>query len=547
MTKRILVTAALPYSNGRPHVGHLAGCYLPADIFVRFQRLCGKEVKFICGSDDHGVAIKVSAEKEGMTPAEVAKHYNQLQKESFKKADIIFDIYSATSNNPTHVKQSQDFFLSMEQKGYFEKQVTKQFYDQTKDMFLPDRYVKGTCTYCNTPEQYGDQCENCGKLLDYEHLKDAVSTISNQPAIIKDSTHWYIDLSRSAKVVENWINTATLREHTRNYVKGLLGTGLVRRSMTRDLDWGIPVPLNDPDAKGKVLYVWFDAPIGYISFTEELTKETYKDWWTSDECDIYHFIGEDNTIFHCVIWIAMLSAEGSYKLPKGVLVNQYLNIEFPGKDAEKISKSRGNAIWIDDYFETGGESDTLRYYLTIIAPEKARSAYNPMDLIQRHNTDLANTLGNFVNRIISFSMKYFGEKVPALDNNILTDIDQNFLKKLDESIKTISNLYETFNFRSALENTIELARDCNRYVDEKAPWTARKTDLPGTQNTMVICLRAIYALGILINPVMPNASSKILKSFNIDSANISWDLLKKFPLDNTPLTKPDILFNKIEN
>lgn len=413
--KRLLVTAALPYSNGRPHVGHVAGCYLAADTYVRYQRLTGRDVRFVCGSDDHGVAIVLSADREGKTPAEVAEYYGKIQKEDFESLGIHFDVYSSTSRNPYHAQTSQNFFLELYKKDYFEKKSTEQFYDPVKKQFLPDRFVKGVCGYCSTPDQNGDQCENCGKVLDSTTLLEAKSVLSGEPAVVRETVHWFLDLSRFSTVVEEWLDGATIREHTRNYVKGLLSSGLIQRSMTRDLSWGIPVPLDEPEAEGKVLYVWFDAPIGYISNTMELCAERdgdcqlYSKWWKDDECDILHFIGEDNTIFHCVIWIAMLSAEGSFRLPEGVIVNQFLNIQFPNKnEAEKISKSRGTAIWIGDYIRQGGNPDTLRYYLTAIAPEKSRAVYKPEDLVQRNNADLANTLGNFVNRIISFTKSIAG-------------------------------------------------------------------------------------------------------------------------------------------
>lgn len=377
--KRVLVTAALPYSNGRPHVGHIAGCYLPADTYVRFLRMKHTPVRFICGSDDYGVAIMLTAQREGKTPREVATYYNQKQREAFAGLNIDFDIYSGTCSCPFHTKTSQDFFQAVNDKGYFEKIESSQFFDESKNVFLPDRFVKGTCGYCGAADQNGDQCESCGKTLDVDSLKDAVSVFSGKPATRRTTKHWYLDLAQFESQVRAWLKSATLRDYTRSYVEGLISTGLVKRSMSRDIEWGIPLPIKDPDAQGKVLYVWFDAPIGYISNTKEYfqkaagSPDEYAEWWKSDDCDIYHFIGEDNTIFHCVIWIAMLSIEGNYHLPKGVIVNQFLNIQFPGKEEEKISKSRGSAVWIEDYLKDGGDPDSLRYYLTMIATERARS------------------------------------------------------------------------------------------------------------------------------------------------------------------------------
>ncbi|MBN8550464.1 MAG: methionine--tRNA ligase [Deltaproteobacteria bacterium] len=552
-TKRTLVTAALPYSNGRLHVGHIAGAFLPADIYVRFLRLKGVETRFVCGSDDHGVAIMLTAEKEGRTPKETALYYSQKQKASFDGLNIKFDVYGGTSRTANHYKTSQDFFTRVYEKGYFEKQSTRQFFDASKDMFLPDRYVTGTCAYCKTPDQNGDQCENCGKMLDVDSLLDARSVMSKTPATVKESAHWFLDLSRFEKEVATWLESSTLREHTRNYVSGLLSTGLVKRAMTRDLTWGIPVPLQDPDAKGKVLYVWFDAPIGYISNTKELcemrgeSEEKYADWWKSDDCDVFHFIGEDNTIFHCVIWIAMLSAEGSFKLPKGVIVNQFLNIQFPGQDQEKISKSRGTAVWIEDYIASGANSDVLRFYLTSIAPERARTVYKPEDLVQRNNSELANVLGNFVHRIVSFTHKYFGPQVPEFPAAKVNDTDRAFEKRLLETHEKLTQHLEGFAFKQGLETIMEFCRDANKYVDEKAPWTTRKTDMELTAVSLAYGLRAIRYLSVALAPYMPDTAAKISKTLCIDTANQRWDdALKALPA-GSPLAVPEILFSKIED
>jgi methionyl-tRNA synthetase len=400
-TRKVIVTSALPYANNRPHVGHIAGAYLPADIYVRFLKSKGVDVKFVCGSDDYGVAIMLTAQKEEKTPAEVAKFYNQEQKKAFDALNINFDIYGATSQNPFHTDVSQDFFKLIFEKGYFEKNRNQQFYDEQTKTFLPDRFVKGRCGYCEAEDQNGDQCENCGNVLDTTTLKEARSVLSGQPAVVAETVEWLLDLSRFREPVEAWLENAKLRDGTKKFVRGLISTGLVKRSMTRDISWGIPVPLEDPDAKGKVLYVWFDAPIGYISNTAQLlnSKDQGNDLWCDKEIEKYHFIGEDNTIFHCVIWIAMLHASGKYKLPDGVIVNNFLNIQFTGQEEQKMSKSRGTAVFIEDYLESGGEVDALRYYLTSVAPEKARTAYKPEDLDQKRNSELADVLGNLVNRI----------------------------------------------------------------------------------------------------------------------------------------------------
>jgi methionyl-tRNA synthetase len=420
-------------------------------------------------------------------------------------------------------------------------------------MFLPDRFVKGTCGYCGTPEQNGDQCENCGKMLDVDTLKNARSVVSGQPAIVKESAHWFLDLSRFEDQVAAWLKTATLRDHTRSYVSGLLSTGLVKRAMTRDLTWGIPVPLDDPDAKGKVLYVWFDAPIGYISNTMELCElrgespERYSDWWKSDDCDLYHFIGEDNTIFHCVIWIAMLGAEGSFKLPNGVIVNQFLNIQFPGKEEEKISKSRGSAVWIEDYLAAGNNPDVLRYYLTMIAPERARTVYKPEDLAQRNNSELANILGNFVHRLVSFTHKYFGPAIPAFPAEKVTATDTAFLARISETHRELTECLESFNFKAGLETIMDLCREANRYLDEKAPWTTRKTDMETTAVTLAYGLRAVQYLATALAPYLPESAAKIAKTLALSPETLRWADAVQFLPAGSPLEKPEILFTKIED
>lgn len=551
-SRRVLLTAALPYSNGRLHVGHLAGAYLPADIFCRFLRLRGADVRFVCGSDDHGVAIMLTAEKEGSTPAEIATRYQELQANDFKGMGIEFDIYDSTSRNPYHKKASQDFFKSLYDRGYFEKETSRQFFDSSRDMFLPDRYVKGTCGYCDTPDQNGDQCENCGKVLDVDHLKDAVSVVSGSPAEIKETVHWFLDLSRFSNEVEEWIDSAELRDHTRNFVKGLLGAGLVKRSMTRDLDWGIPVPLDDPEAEGKVLYVWFDAPIGYVSNTmllceeREQNSDNYKEWWKSNDTEIYHFIGEDNTIFHCVIWIAMLRAEGTFNLPKAVVVNQFLNLQGASGAVEKFSKSRGNALWLGDYLADGNDPDMLRYYLTAIAPEKARTIYNPIDLIQRNNSDLANTLGNFINRIVSFSVKNFGSEIPVFEEKSVTEADLKFRNTMLDCFKRTTEQLEACQFKGALETIMDFCRSCNKYVDDKAPWVTKKTDEQATRVTLYYALQAIKFLGVVLSPFIPGAAGKIQQTVSLVPGDLTWEKAIEPSLPGTLLQKPEILFKKIE-
>lgn len=547
---RYLITAALPYSNGRLHVGHIAGAYLPSDIYVRYLRLKGHPVKFICGSDDHGVAILLTAEKQGKSPAEVAAYFSDKQKEDFAGLGIEFDIYGSTSRNKSHERLSQEFFLELFQQGFFEKKTTKQFYDEKKGIFLPDRFVKGTCGYCAAEDQNGDQCENCGKVLDIDTLKNARSVFNQQRATVKETVHWFLDLGKMQSKVSEWLEGAVLRENTRRYVKSLLEQGLVKRSMTRDLNWGVPVPLPDPEAKGKVLYVWFDAPIGYISNTLELLTQEgqpseLENWWHAKDCRIFHFIGEDNTIFHCVIWIAMLSAaENKYSLPSGVIVNQFLNIQFPEKEEEKISKSRGTAVWIEDYLAEGGDPDVLRYYLTAIAPEKGRTVYKPEDLLLRKDTDLANTYGNFIHRVLSFTHKYVGPKVPQYSAKDFTTVDIEFRKKIVETHESMDKHLENFSFKSALEVLMDFARDCNKYIDEKQPWVSRKTDMAGTQVTLGLGLEAIKFLAIVSAPFLPFSAKKLQTVLGLSS--VRWaDAVKALSPDH-PLGQPQVLFQKSE-
>ena len=493
MSKRYLVTAALPYANGHLHVGHITGAYLPADIYVRYLRAAGRNVAFICGSDDNGVPITLTARKEGRDPSEVVAHYNKCQSEAFTGLGINFDIYGGThspDDQEQHAEFSQHFFRKALDNGYLTKRCTKQLYDPQVAMFLPDRYVKGKCHNCGADNALGDQCEACGKMTDPLQLIDPVSVITGSKPEIRESTHWHFELGKFEDKLRSYLDQHNHWRHTvLNFARGLLDTGLPARSITRDLSWGIPVPLDDPHAKGKVLYVWFDAPIGYVSFTARWCQQKfgdwqeYENWWKNPDCQLVHFIGEDNTVFHAIIWPAMLMAEGSFQLPSYVVANCFLNIQFPGKKEEKISKSRGTAIWINQYLQQF-DPDPLRYYLTAIAPETQRAAFSFEEFLHRNNEELVAALGNLFHRTLTFTCKYFDAKVPA--RGPLGEIDNSHLQLLAQLPERVGSLIEKFAFKAALAELMAAARTANKYFDSKAPWSQRKDDMPACGTTINI-------------------------------------------------------------
>lgn len=551
MAKQVLITAGLPYSNGDLHVGHMAGCYLPADIYYRYLKLKGVNAKYVCGSDDHGVAIVLSGLREDKKPSDIVNYYHKRQLEAFKGIDIHFDVFGSTSMSPYHQELSNDFFLKIHDKGFFSKESSEQFYDQEKEMFLPDRYVQGDCGHCSAVNQNGDQCENCGKMLDATTLKNPKSVLTGNSVTLKETTHWFLDLSAMESEVKEWLEGAVIKPNTKKYVESLLQGGLIKRSMTRDLDWGLPVPLNDPDAKNKVMYVWFDAPVGYISNTKEMlikegkSEDEYKNWWSNEETEILHYIGEDNTIFHCIIWIAMLKAQGSYNLPKGVIVNNFLNIK-KGDDVEKISKSKKNAIWILEYLEEGNDPDYLRYYLTQIAPEKQRSYFDSEEFQNLCNSDLADTLGNFINRSLAFSLKFLGETLPSFDEGLCGDLEKELHNKMKETVLSIEHELSQYSTKNALKAVFDFARHCNKYFNDSEPWKTRKDNLEQTQVTLAKSIQCIYFLGVILQPFMPEKAKLILSTFGITEA-VSWDKSLELPSSGSILHKPDILFKKIEN
>lgn len=552
MPRRFLVTGALPYSNGRLHVGHIAGAYLPADICVRYLRATGADVRFICGSDDNGVAITLTAQKEGLSPAETVAKYNRSQRAAFTGLGIEFDIYGGThlpGFAPRHNELSQEFFRAIHAKGYFTKRASQQLFDTKAEKFLPDRYVTGTCHHCGYPKSHGDQCESCGKTIDPLLLKNSISVLTGTTPIVRETVHWYLRLADFEGPLEEWLaSKSDWRPTVLNFARGQIKGGLPERAMTRDLDWGIPVPLDDPDARGKVLYVWFDAPIGYVSFTSQLleneggSKTDYERWWKDPETKILHFIGEDNIIFHSLIWPAMLMAEGTYQLPTQVVANSFLNIKFPGAEEEKISKSRGTAIWIEDFLQQF-DPDPLRYYLTAIAPEGARTAYDPDEFIVRNDTELLATLGNFVNRTVTFAHKNFEGKVPPAGPR--DSIDNEQLAACRRQADNVAAELEGFHFRAALAELMALARAGNGYLDQKKPWIQRKQDLAACGRTINVCLQTVKALTTLMQPFLPFSARRCLDMLNLNQTQLAWDQATAELPDGAPLGPAVMLFRKL--
>jgi len=549
--RRFTVTAALPYSNGRLHVGHIAGCYLPADVYVRYLRSIGDEAVFICGSDDNGVPITLTARKEGKTPAEVNEHYRAAQKADYDGLGINFDIYSGTNACEHHAEMSQQFFLKVLENGYLEKRAQKQLYDPEAEMFLPDRYVEGICHHCDTPGARGDQCEACGKPIEQTLLKEPRSVITGATPEVRETVHWFFLLSRFEDKLKQWIESHDeWRPMVRNFTRGLLEVGLPDRAITRDLDWGVPVPLpDDPDAAGKVLYVWFDAPIGYVSFTAQLCEQRggswqdYAQWWKDPDSKIVHFIGEDNVVFHALMWPAMLMAEGSFELPANVPANCFLNIQFPGEDQQKMSTSRGTAIWIDDYLRQY-DPDPLRYYLTTIAPEDQRTAFKFDDLITRNNDELVATLGNLVHRCMTFTHKYLGGSVP--DQGELGDEDKAQLAMTAALPSKVAAQIEDFHFKVALQEVMAAARQSNRYFDHKAPWAQRKQDMAACDTTINVTLNTIKTLGVVMEPFLPFAAAKTARMLACEGTEFTWAGAAAALPAGRALGEAEILFEKLD-
>jgi len=542
MPKRTLVTSALPYANGPIHLGHLAGAYLPADLYTRYLRLKGEDVIHICGSDEHGVPITIAAEKEGITPQEVVDKFHAKNKNVFEQFGIDFDYYGRTSSD-VHKETSQKFFINLYEQGIFNKRTEEQLFDEDANMFLPDRYVKGTCPECGHPEAYGDQCEKCGSSLSPTKLIDPVSSITGNKPILKETEHWYLPLGDFQERLQEWIDSReNWKANVLGQCKSWLKSGLEDRAVTRDLSWGVPVPL--PDADGKVLYVWFDAPIGYISATKEWASEKgdaglWKTYWQDEGTDLIHFIGKDNIVFHCIMFPAMLMQHGDFVLPKNVPANEFLNLE-----GRKLSTSKGWAVWLDEYLDEF-EPDLLRYVLGTTLPEAKDSDFSWKDFQARVNGELADILGNFVFRTTSFTQRFYDGSVPKAEE--FDKIDTDTLQSIEQQKELISKAYENFRFREAIDETMNLARIGNRYFTETEPWKTRKDDPQKCANTLYVCTQICGALSLLFHPVLPQKMFKLREQLGIPQ-NISWDQIngQLVPADNL-ISEQNILFEKIED
>lgn len=538
--KRTLVTAALPYANGGVHIGHLAGVYVPADIYVRYLRLCGRDVLFICGSDEHGVPITIRAKKEGVTPQDVCDRYHKLIKESFEKFGISFSIYSRTTSD-VHAKTATEFFEKLYEKGEFIEQESEQYFDEEAKTFLADRYIKGECPHCGNPDAYGDQCEKCGKDLSPTELINPHSTISGSKPVLRTTKHWYLPLDKAQPWLEKWIlaDHSDWRSNVVGQCKSWFDMGLKPRAVTRDLDWGIPVPVEG--AEGKVMYVWFDAPIGYISNTRELLPNDWEKWWKSQDTRLVHFIGKDNIVFHCIVFPAMLKAEGSYILPDNVPANEFLNLE-----DDKISTSRNWAVWLHEYVEEfPGKQDVLRYVLTANAPETKDNNFTWKDFQARNNNELVAVYGNFVNRALVLTQKYFGGKVPPCGE--LTEQDKEIIAEFRDVKTKVEELLEKFRFRDAQKEAMNLARIGNKYLADSEPWKVFKTDPKRVETILNLSLQLVANLAIAFEPFLPFSSEKLRSMINM--SDLKWDNLGQTDLlvAGHELNKPELLFEKIED
>ncbi|MFZ2351771.1 MAG: methionine--tRNA ligase [Bacteroidales bacterium] len=537
--KRHLVTSALPYANGPIHIGHLAGVYVPSDIYTRYLRMRGEDVISICGSDEHGVPITLKARKERITPQEVVDRYHELNKKAFADFGIAFDIYSRTSNK-IHYETASQFFRKLYDKGEFVEKTTSQYYDEEAGCFLADRYITGTCPHCGNEEAFGDQCEKCGTSLSPTDLINPKSTISGSAPVMRDTLHWYLPLDKH----EHWIRKWILEEHTEwkpnvyGQCKSWLDQGLQPRAVSRDLDWGVPVPLGN--AKGKVLYVWFDAPIGYISATRELTPDWEK-YWKDPETRMVHFIGKDNIVFHCIIFPAMLKAEGSYILPDNVPANEFLNLE-----NDKISTSKNWAVWLHEYLEDfPGKQDSLRYALCASAPETKDNDFTWKEFQARNNNELVAILGNFVNRTLVLTANYYNGTVPV--PGVMNDYDRETVKSIMTCRENTESNLEAFRFRQALAEAMNLARLGNKYLADTEPWKVIKTDPERVKTIMYISLQITANLAILLEPFLPFSMEKLRGWLGI--AGLQWDAAGRSDLlsPGHGISSGELLFSKIDD
>jgi methionyl-tRNA synthetase len=562
--KRYLITSALPYANGLKHVGHLAGAYIPADIYTRYLRARKKDVVFVCGSDEHGTAIPIQAMKENTTPRAIIDKYHEAMKQDFADLDISFDIYHRTSD-PLHHETAQEFFTYLHERGELETKETEQYYDEAAKTFLADRYITGTCPNCGNPRAFGDQCENCGTALSPDELINPVSTLSGEVPVKKKTTHWYLPLGRHEAFLREWIldkHKSDWRHTVVGQCKGWIDSGLQSRAVTRDLDWGIQVPL--PEAKGKVLYVWFDAPIGYISATKQWALDNNKDWkhyWYNEDTQLVHFIGKDNIVFHCIIFPVMLKLHGNI-LPANVPANEFLNLE-----GDKMSTSRNWKLEMRDYINDfvkkdngGGQCvDMLRYYLTQIAPETKDSEFTWKGFQDAVNSELVSVFGNFVNRTFVLMHKLTRGKVPAFHNEIITDADKQLITDIANAKEKIGKLLDEYRFREALYEVIDLSRKGNKYLQENQPWIlAKKVDADGQpvteaqqkiDNCLHLCLQLTANLAVLINPFLPNTAGRMLHMMKVVEKMLDWENAGKVKLLSVgySLREPELLFRKIED
>jgi hypothetical protein len=544
--KRTTVTAALPYANGGVHIGHLAGVYVPADIYVRYLRLKNQDVIFIGGSDEHGVPITIRAKKEGITPQDVVDRYHSMIKKSFEEFGISFDVYSRTTSK-THEQLASDFFKKLLNEGKLQEQESEQYYDEEAHQFLADRYIKGECPHCHYDGAYGDQCEHCGTALSPLELINPTSTLSGSKPVIKKTKNWYLPLNEYQQWLKEWIlqGHKEWRSNVYGQCKSWLDLDLQPRAMTRDLDWGIPVPVEG--AEGKVLYVWFDAPIGYISNTKELCEQaperwgSWEKWWKDEDTRLIHFIGKDNIVFHCLIFPTMLKAHGGYILPDNVPANEFLNLE-----NDKISTSRNWAVWLHEYLvDLPGKQDVLRYVLTANAPETKDNNFTWKDFQEHNNSELVGIYGNFVNRALQLTKKYFEGVVPACGE--LLDIDKQTLEEFKDVKQKVETLLDAFRFRDAQKEAMNLARIGNKYITECEPWKVWKTNPERVKTILYVSLQLVANLAIAFEPFLPFSSKKLRQLINMDTFDWSQlgstDLLKA----NHHLAEPELLFEKIED